>query len=55
MVFLRAGAAMRQHRGRGAAGNQFLEMAAFQWVYMGVLAWALAFATYQGGHLLGFK
>ena len=27
----------------------------FQWVYMGVLAWALAFATYQGGRLLGFK
>ena len=27
----------------------------FQWVYMGVLAWALAFATFQGGRLLGFK
>jgi ferrous iron transport protein B len=27
----------------------------FQWVYMGVLAWLLAFLTYQGGHLLGFK
>jgi hypothetical protein len=27
----------------------------FQWVYMGVLAWVLAFATWQGGHLLGFK
>jgi ferrous iron transport protein B len=26
----------------------------FQWVYMGALAWALAFATYQGGLLLGF-
>jgi ferrous iron transport protein B len=27
----------------------------FQWVYMGLLAWLLAFATWQGGHLLGFK
>ena len=27
----------------------------FQWVYMGTLAWTLAFLTYQGGHLLGFK
>ena len=27
----------------------------FQWVYMGVLAWALAFATFQGGRLLGFR
>jgi ferrous iron transport protein B len=27
----------------------------FQWVYMGVLAWVLALATYQGGRLLGFK
>jgi ferrous iron transport protein B len=26
----------------------------FQWVYMGVLAWVLAFLTYQGGRLLGF-
>jgi len=26
----------------------------FQWLYMGVLAWALAFATFQGGRLLGF-
>jgi len=26
----------------------------FQWVYMGVLAWLLAFATCQGGRLLGF-
>jgi ferrous iron transport protein B len=25
----------------------------FQWVYMGVLAWVLAFITYQGGKLLG--
>jgi ferrous iron transport protein B len=25
----------------------------FQWVYMGVLAWGLAFLTYQGGKLLG--
>jgi len=27
----------------------------FQWVYMGVLAWVLAFITYQGGKLLGFS
>jgi ferrous iron transport protein B len=27
----------------------------FQWVYMGALAWALAFVTFQCGHLLGFK
>jgi len=27
----------------------------FQWLYMGVLAWTMAFLTYQGGHLLGFK
>ena len=26
----------------------------FQWLYMGVLAWVLAFLTYQGGKLLGF-
>lgn len=26
----------------------------FQWVYMGLLAWVLAFVTYQGGRLLGF-
>lgn len=26
---------------------------AFQWLYMGVLAWVLAFVTYQGGRLLG--
>jgi ferrous iron transport protein B len=26
----------------------------FQWAYMGVLAWLLAFVTYQGGKLLGF-
>jgi ferrous iron transport protein B len=26
----------------------------FQWLYMGVLAWGLAFITYQGGKLLGF-
>jgi ferrous iron transport protein B len=25
----------------------------FQWLYMGVLAWVLAFLTYQGGRLLG--
>jgi ferrous iron transport protein B len=25
----------------------------FQWVYMGILAWSLAFLTYQGGRLLG--
>jgi ferrous iron transport protein B len=27
----------------------------FQWLYMGALAWLLAFATHQGGRLLGFK
>jgi ferrous iron transport protein B len=27
----------------------------FQWVYMGALAWILAFATFQGGRLLGFR
>ncbi|MCI0747291.1 MAG: ferrous iron transport protein B [Verrucomicrobia subdivision 3 bacterium] len=27
---------------------------AFQWAYMGLLAWVLAFLTYQGGRLLGF-
>jgi ferrous iron transport protein B len=27
----------------------------FQWTYMAVLAWALAFVTYQGGILLGFR
>ncbi|MDB6040749.1 MAG: iron transporter, partial [Verrucomicrobiales bacterium] len=27
----------------------------FQWVYMGVLAWGLAFVTYQGGRLLGWE
>ncbi len=26
----------------------------FQWLYMGALAWLLAFITYQGGRLLGF-
>jgi len=26
----------------------------FQWVYMGILAWVLAFATVQGGRFLGF-
>lgn len=26
----------------------------FQWAYMGVLAWGLAFLTYQGGRLLGW-
>jgi ferrous iron transport protein B len=26
----------------------------FQWVYMGILAWVLAFITYQGGKLLGW-
>jgi ferrous iron transport protein B len=25
----------------------------FQWLYMGALAWVLAFITYQGGRLLG--
>jgi ferrous iron transport protein B len=28
---------------------------AFQWLYMGVLAWALAFITWHGGRLLGFN
>ncbi len=27
---------------------------AFQWAYMALLAWTLAFVTYQGGRLLGF-
>ena len=27
----------------------------FQWVYMGTLAWVLAFLTFQGGKLLGFQ
>ena len=27
----------------------------FQWIYMGVLAWVLAFVTYQGGRLLGWS
>jgi ferrous iron transport protein B len=27
----------------------------FQWLYMGILAWVLAFATYQGGQLLGWS
>jgi ferrous iron transport protein B len=27
----------------------------FQWVYMGALAWGLAFLTWQGGRLLGFQ
>jgi ferrous iron transport protein B len=26
----------------------------FQWLYMGVLAWILAFVTWQGGHWLGW-
>ncbi len=26
----------------------------FQWLYMGALAWGLAFVTYHGGRLLGF-
>ena len=26
----------------------------FQWLYMGVLAWVLAFVTYQGGRWLGW-
>jgi ferrous iron transport protein B len=26
----------------------------FQWLYMGLLAWGLAFLTYQGGRLLGW-
>ncbi|HXT41893.1 MAG TPA: ferrous iron transport protein B [Candidatus Angelobacter sp.] len=28
---------------------------AFQWLYMGILAWVLAFITYQGGRLLGWQ
>jgi ferrous iron transport protein B len=27
----------------------------FQWAYMGILAWVLAFLTYQGGRLLGWS
>ncbi len=27
----------------------------FQWFYMGLLAWGLAFLTYHGGHWLGFR
>ena len=27
----------------------------FQWVYMGALAWGMAFLTYHGGRLLGFQ
>jgi ferrous iron transport protein B len=27
----------------------------FQWFYMGALAWVLAFLTWHGGHLLGFR
>ena len=27
----------------------------FQWLYMGVLAWGLAFLTYHGGHWLGWQ
>jgi ferrous iron transport protein B len=27
----------------------------FQWAYMGMLAWSLAFTTYQAGRLLGFS
>jgi len=27
----------------------------FQWFYMGVLAWVLAFVTYQGGRWLGWN
>jgi ferrous iron transport protein B len=27
----------------------------FQWLYMGILAWTLAFLTYQGGRLLGWS
>ena len=27
----------------------------FQWVYMGLLAWVLAFVTWQGGRLLGLR
>jgi len=28
---------------------------AFQWLYMTALAWVLAFITWHGGHLLGFR
>jgi ferrous iron transport protein B len=28
---------------------------AFQWAYMAILAWVLAFITYQGGRLVGFQ
>ncbi len=28
---------------------------AFQWLYMGVLAWGLAFITYHGGRMLGWE
>ena len=27
----------------------------FQWVYLGLLAWMVAFATWHGGHWLGFQ
>jgi len=27
----------------------------FQWLYMGVLAWSLAFVTWHGGQWLGFN
>ena len=27
----------------------------FQWLYMGILAWILAFITWQGGHWLGWN
>jgi Fe2+ transport system protein B len=27
----------------------------FQWLYMGTLAWVLAFLTWHGGKLLGFQ
>jgi ferrous iron transport protein B len=27
----------------------------FQWIYMGTLAWGLAFITYQGGRILGWN
>src|SRR5438093_6567803 len=27
----------------------------FQWIYMGALAWSMAFLVYQGGHLLGIR
>jgi len=27
----------------------------FQWIYMGLLAWALAFFTLQAGHFLGYR